>query len=103
MKKSEMVSMIKRILQESELAAWTSLNQLSFVDSLVERDADRIMQAIEKAGMLPPLRSVTYKDDFWDKAICAEMDGTEIKVATWETEEEHENTRRVGRKSKNSN
>jgi hypothetical protein len=86
MKKSEMVSILKGILQDTELAAWASCEAASFLDSLVSRDADKIMQAIDKSGMLPPLRSVTIKDDFWDKAICAEMDGMEIKVSQWDKE-----------------
>lgn len=106
MKKSEMVSMLKEVLQESELAAWASCEGASLLDSLINRDADRIMQVIEKAGMLPPLRSVTHRDDFWDKAVCAEMDGMQIKMAVWEEEEEHEEqegSKRVGRSGKKSN
>lgn len=106
MKKSEMVSMLKEVLQESELAAWASCEGSSFLDSLINRDADKIMQAIEKAGMLPPLRSVTHKDDFWDKAICAEMDGMAVKMAVWEEEDENEEqkiSKRVGRRGKKNN
>lgn len=88
MKKSEMVGVIKKVLQESELSTWGNFGKSSFVDVLINKDANRIMEEIEKAGMLPPLRLYTHKEDFWNKAVCAEMDGIEIKVSMWENEEE---------------
>jgi hypothetical protein len=87
MKKSEMVSILKEVLQQSELAAWANCEASGFIDSLINRDADKIMQTIEKAGMLPPLRLLEYTDTFWDEAIVAEMEGVALKVSEWEKEE----------------
>lgn len=76
MKRSDMIKLITEITLDSST---------SF--SLNKKEATIILNKLENAGMLPPLRSANYKDDFWDKAICAEMDGLDIKVATWETED----------------
>ena len=50
-------------------------------------DADRILTRLENIGMLPPLRTHTYTDEFWDRAICEEMDGMDVKTATWDSED----------------
>jgi hypothetical protein len=82
-----MVELIKEILQNGELSAWVCSEEIV---SLIKKDADTLMGAIEKAGMLPPLRLCTYMDDFWDETICAEMDGMSVKVAVWEKEDEED-------------
>lgn len=76
MKRSDMIKLITEIKLDSST---------SF--SLNKKEATIILNKLESAGMLPPLRSANYKDEFWDKAICAEMDGVDIKVATWEMED----------------
>jgi len=76
MKRSEMVN-----------AIWRRLAPLGIGSETCEE----VLSIIEKEGMLPPLRSVTHKDNIWDEAICAEMDGMEVTVALWENEEERHN------------
>ena len=71
-KKSEMVE-----------AIWKRLAPLGIGSETCEE----VLSIVEELGMLPPLRSANYRDDFWDKSICAEMDGIEIKVAQWEKED----------------
>jgi hypothetical protein len=75
MKRSEMVN-----------AIWRRLAPLGIGSETCEE----VLSIIEKEGMLPPLRSVTYEDSFWDEAICAEMDGMDIRVSSWDKEETKE-------------
>lgn len=86
MKRSEMVGILKKVLQNGDLATVANRQYASLLDCLINSDVNKIMEEIEKAGMLPPLRLYTYKESFWDRAVCAEMDGDEIKVAMWEEE-----------------
>lgn len=72
MKRSEMIN-----------AIWRRLAPLGIGSETCEE----VLAIVEKEGMLPPLRSCTHLDTFWDKAICAEMDGMEIRVSSWDKEE----------------
>lgn len=76
MKRSEMVN-----------AIWRRLAPLGIGSETCEE----VLSIIEKEGMLPPLRTVTHTDNFWDKSVCAEMDGMDIKVSSWEKEEKGSN------------
>lgn len=76
MKRSEMVN-----------AIWRRLAPLGIGSETCEE----VLSIIEKEGMLPPLRTVTHMDNFWDKSVCAEMDGMDIKVSSWEKEEKGSN------------
>jgi hypothetical protein len=75
MKRSEVVDLI-----------WKRLAPLGIGSETCEE----VLSIVENAGMLPPLRMAAYTDDFWDKTVCAEMDGMDIKVALWEKEESQE-------------
>lgn len=75
MKRSEMVYLMSQMIR------------LYRMDDVGDTEAaDRLLKVMEMEGMLPPLRTVSHTDDIWDSAICAEMDGMEVKVAMWESE-----------------
>lgn len=78
MKRSDM---IKKIISLQESFYHTTDDRFAIL-------AKYIMEEIEEAGMLPPLRPVSPVDDYFDRAICAEMDGMGVKVAMWESEVE---------------
>lgn len=86
MKRNDMVDLIWRRLAPLGIGSET---------------CEEILSIVESAGMLPPLRSVTVKDDFWDRSVCAEMDGMNVKVALWENEETERKTRRKRKESNN--
>lgn len=71
MKRSDMVDLIWRRLAPLGIGSET---------------CEEVLAIVEEAGMLPPLRSATVKDDFWDRSMCAEMDGMNVKVALWDKE-----------------
>ncbi len=72
MKRNDMVDLIWRRLAPLGIGSET---------------CEEVLSIIEEAGMLPPLRSATYRDKFWNETICAEMDGMDVKVALWDREE----------------
>lgn len=76
MKRSEMVDTIWRRLAPLGIGSET---------------CEEVLTIVEKAGMLPPLRKCTHDDNFWDKSMCAEMDGMDIRVSSWEKEEKGSN------------
>jgi hypothetical protein len=86
MKRSEMVKLITDKLFYGKLAEKARLTGVMITD-LAEKDAEEVLKELEKLGMLPPLRSATYRDKFWNETICAEMDGMDVKVALWDREE----------------
>jgi len=47
---------------------------------------ERLLQAIEKAGMLPPLREINDLDEISDSAIVADLEGYGVKIAKWDNE-----------------
>lgn len=76
MKRSEMVYLMSQMIR------------LYRMDDVGDMEAaDRLLKVMEQEGILPPLRTVSHTDDIWDSAICAEMDGMEVKVAMWDQEE----------------
>lgn len=48
---------------------------------------ERLLQAIEKAGMLPPLREINDNDEISDSAIVADLEGYTLKMAKWDNED----------------
>lgn len=48
---------------------------------------ERLLQAIEKAGMLPPLREINDLDEISDSAIVADLEGYTLKMAKWDNED----------------
>lgn len=48
---------------------------------------ERLLQAIEKAGMLPPLREINDLDEISDSAIVADLEGYGVKIAKWDNED----------------
>ena len=47
---------------------------------------ERLLQAIEKAGMLPPLREINDLDEINDSAIVADLEGYGVRIAKWDNE-----------------
>lgn len=47
---------------------------------------ERLLQAIEKAGMLPPLREINDLDEISDSAIVADLEGYGVRIAKWDNE-----------------
>lgn len=81
MKRNDMVDLIWRRLAPLGIGSET---------------CEEVLSIVEEAGMLPPLRSATHKDKFWDETICAEMDGMNVKVALWDKEEKMQKQKRKG-------
>jgi hypothetical protein len=81
--------MIKKIISLQESFYHTTDDRFAIL-------AKYIMEEIEEAGMLPPLRPVHPMDGCWDRAICAEMDGMDVKVALWEREVEGKPAKKKG-------
>jgi hypothetical protein len=79
MKKSEMLEILKETLRDTELNAWASCEACSFLEELIERDAPKILTALEKAGMLPP------ESDKTDYCDCGFHDLGDLK---WEPEDD---------------
>ena len=54
MKRSEMLDILKETLRNTELNAWASCEACMFLEELINRDAPKILNALEEAGMIPP-------------------------------------------------
>jgi hypothetical protein len=65
-----------------------ALNHLNNTVCVNPDQVDVMLSVFEDLGMLPPLRPAHPMDSCWDRAICAEMDGMDVKVALWEREVE---------------
>jgi hypothetical protein len=83
-------------MKRSEILNILDSEYAKFVEDFLEADLDnlegltplneRLLQAIEKAGMLPPLRDMNDSDELSDSAIVADLEGYTLKVAKWESE-----------------
>lgn len=49
-----MLEILKETLRNTELNAWASCEACSFLEELISRDAPKILNSLENAGMLPP-------------------------------------------------
>ena len=83
-------------MKRSEILNILDSEYAKFVEDFLEADLDnlegltplneRLLQAIEKAGMLPPLRDMNDSDELSDSAIVADLEGYTLRVAKWESE-----------------